>query len=50
MAKSVGMLKEDLYHVQWLLANMELSDDERIILEGVAARIKEEIKNAEKPN
>ena len=50
VAKSAGMLKEDLYHVQWMLANMELSDDERIILEGAEARIKAKIKSAEKPN
>jgi hypothetical protein len=44
------MLMQDLYHVQFLLANADLSQDERIILQGLLLRIEEEIADAEKPN
>ena len=49
MAKSLGLLKEDLYHVQWLLANAPLRDNERVILQGLEIRLKGEIGTAEKP-
>jgi len=50
MANSVGMLKQDLYHVQFLLANASLTDNERVILQGLLIRLEEQIAAAEKPN
>jgi hypothetical protein len=50
MATSINILKQYLYHVQFLLANAPLADNERVIMKGLQVRLEEQIREAEKPN
>jgi hypothetical protein len=50
MGKSLNMLKEDRYHVQYVLANVELTEQVRHIFVALLMQIEEQIRAVEKPN
>ena len=46
----LNALKENLYHVEYLLKNAALDDNERVILQALLIKLKDQIAAAQKPN
>lgn len=50
MSKSLQELKEERYHVWWVLGHVELSEDTRTIFQSLLAQIDAQILSQTKPN
>jgi len=50
MGKSLSQLKEDRYHLTYVVDNVELSVRAQTIFEALLQQIEEQIAAAEKPN
>jgi hypothetical protein len=50
MGKSLDRLKEDRFHLKYLLQSLDLSPDVRTISGGLLVELEKQITAAEKPN
>ena len=50
MPKTLAELKEERYHLWWVLNHIDLTEDARTLFQSLLAQIDDKIMSAQKPN